>query len=349
MNFLRDLTTVVAVNNAISAELARQDLVLREIPLKSVALVLLRDVTEPWMEQCGLVLRYPGRPASGLLGQWRFIGFYRAAARLLRDLEKRADIRHIYLVNNDSLITAHLFSIAEHRPSIEVSVVVEGIMNFQEISLSNRARWRWQIKPMAARLLGYRYRQPRSHLSGAFEPRTSRIISFALEGLKAPENKVVRRTFQPVEPPRKSDPKIALVVLTGLHQWMEVEKFEFFAQAFVAWLENSGFQKIQVKKHPRIPGGLIEELLEGHEEVGVGVTTESMAADLEAGTVVGTCCTALVTFKLMRPDLRCIDFGSDYYSEHAYHGDNSVKTLLSATGVTLIQMPGSYSQGPTMT
>ena len=36
--------------------------------------------------------------------------------------------------------------------------------------------------------------------------------------------------------------------------------------------------------------------------------------------------------------MQCIDFGSDFYSEHAYQGDDSVKTLLSATGVTLVQM-----------
>ena len=89
---------------------------------------------------------------------------------------------------------------------------------------------------------------------------------------------------------------------------------------------------------------MIEELLERYEEVGSGLTTEEMAADLEAGTIIGTCCTALVTLKLIRPDLKCIDFGSDYYCEHAYHGDNSVKTLLSATGVTLVQMAAAQPE-----
>jgi len=118
---------------------------------------------------------------------------------------------------------------------------------------------------------------------------------------------------------------------------MPEERYKVFAQEFVAWVRSSGFRKIQVKKHPRVSAGLIEDLLAEYEEIGVGVTTEALAADLEAGTIIGTCCTALVTLKLIRPELTCVDFGSDYYSAYAYNGDRSVKTLLAATGVELVQ------------
>ncbi len=338
MNFTCGVTTVVAVNNEISAELTRQDLVARELPLKSVALILLRDISRPWMDQCGIVLRYPGRPANGILRQWRFFGFYHAAARLLRRLEKYADLRNIYLVNNDNIITAHLLSMAEYRTAISVTAVAEGLMNFQEIGIANRERWRWRVKPVIALLLGFRYRKPTGHLSGAFEPRVTRVVSFATEGLKAPPERVVLRHLRPIRPLRISDPKVALVTLSGFHVWVEPARFERFARAFVTWVEDSGYRKIQVKKHPRTSGGLIEELLEKYEEVGSGLTTEEMAADLEAGTIIGTCSTAIVTLKLIRPDLNCIDFGSDFYCEHAYNGDNSVKTLFKAAGVILVQM-----------
>jgi hypothetical protein len=344
MNFKCDVTAVVVINNAISAELTRQDLVARKISLSSVALILLRDISEPWMEQCAIVLRYPGRPANGLLGQWRFFGFYEAAARLLRRLKENAGLRDIYLVNNDNLITTHLLSVAECRPAISVTVVVEGIMNFQEIGIADRAGWRWRAKPVVARLFGFRYREPKDHLSGAFDPRATRVLSFAAEGLKAPSEKVVLRPFQAIRPLRESDPKVALVVLTNWTRYMEPARLDVFARTFVAWVEGSGFRKIQVKKHPRFSGGLIEELLDRHEEVGRGLTTEGMAANLEAGTIIGTCSTALVTLKLIRPDLKCVDFGSDYYCEHAYHGDNSVKTLLSATGVSLVQMSATQPE-----
>ena len=345
MKSKRGVTAIAAINNAISAELTRQDLSAREIPLSSVALILLRDISEPWMEQCAIVLRYPGRPAEGFLEQRRFLDFYRSAVRILRFLEKYSGVHEIFVVNNENLITSHLLSIAESDPSITVTIVAEGIMNFQEIGITNRAGWRWRVKPVIARLLGFRYRQPSGHLSGAFEPRVSRVLSFSKEGLKAPPEKVVLRHFQTRRPIRESDPGVALVMLTGLHLWMEPSRFEFFARAYLAWLEASGFRKIQVKKHPRSSGGLIEELLlKRYEEIGGGLTAEDMAADLEAGTIVGTCSTALVTLKIIRPDLNCIDFGSDYYSQYAYHGDNSVKALLSATGVTLVQLSSTQPE-----
>jgi hypothetical protein len=331
--------SIVVINNSISAELVRQDLLARGRRLDQTALILLRDVREPWMDECAIVLRYPGRPSQSLIGQLRFMRFYRAAARLLRRLQCDASVRDIYLVNNDNLVTSHLLSWAETDGAAIVTVAAEGLMNYQEIGLANRASWRWWTKPIVARALGFRYRQPRGHLSGAFEPRVDRVVSFSAEGLKAPPKKVVVRKFGERSPLRESDPSVALVVLTGLNQWMDEARFVPFAHAFVDWVKGAGFRKILVKKHPRVSAGLMEELLADHEEVGRDRAAEDMAADLEAGTIVGACCTALVTLKLVRPDLKCIDFGSDYYIEHAYRGDDSIKTLLLAAGVSLVQMP----------
>jgi Alpha-2,8-polysialyltransferase (POLYST) len=344
LNLECGVMAVAVINTPISAELTRQDLVAREIPLSSVAAILLREVDEPWLEQCAIVVRYPGKPAHELLGQWRFVGFYRAAARLLRGLEKYADLRDIYLVNNDNLITSHLLSVAECLPSITATSIVEGTMNFHEIGIVDRAGWRWQVKPAIARIFGFRYRQPKGHLSGAYEPRVSRVISFAAEGLKAPPEKVVLRQLQAIRPLRQSDPKVALIMLTNWETCLAPALDEFLARSFVEWVEGSGYRKIQVKKHPRWPGGRMEALLDRYEEVGSGLTAEEMVTNLEAGTIIGTFSTALVSMKLIRPDLNCIDYGSDFYCEHAYHGDDSVKTLFSASGITLVQMAAPQPQ-----
>ena len=344
MNFECGVTAVAVINTPISAELTRQDLLARDIPLSSVAVILLRELNEPWLEQCAVVVRYPGKPAHEFLGQRRFFSFYQAAARLLRRLEKDADLRDIYLVNNDNLITSHLLSLAECRPAISATIVVEGTMNFHEIGIVDRAGWRWRVKPVIARLLGFRYREPRDHLSGAFEPRVTRVVSFAVEGLKAPPDKVVFRQFQAIQPLRQSDPQVALVMLTNWSTCFEPAIDELFVRTFVDWVESSGYRKIQVKKHPRWPGGRMEELFEGYEEVGIGQTAEEMVTNLEAGTIIGTFSTALVSLKLIRPDLNCIDYGSDFYCEHAYHGDKTVKTLFSASGITLVQMAAPQSK-----
>lgn len=332
------LRAIGAINNAVSAELFRQDVLAQNIPLKETIVILLRDLKEEWLADCAVVLRYPGRPAQTLLGQHRFFRFYRAAIRLLRDIEEANTLSHIYIVNNDNLITSHLLAIAAGKEGVITSVVTEGLMNFQAIGLANRNRWRWLAKPLIASLLGFRYRRPNSHLSGSFENEVSRVVSFTAQGLKAPPEKVVVRPLGHVRPTRPADPSVALVALTGLANWMPREKADIFAKAFVNWMQKQGFREVQVKRHPRVSAGLIEDLLSNYEEVGQGRPLEAMASEIEAGTIIGTCCTALVTLKLMRPDLNCIDFGSDYYCQNAYHGDTSVKELLNISGVKTIQI-----------
>jgi hypothetical protein len=63
---------------------------------------------------------------------------------------------------------------------------------------------------------------------------------------------------------------------------------------------------------------------------------EMMAGEIAAARVVGFCTTALVTLKLIRPDLTCIDFGSDYYCDKAYHGDRSIIDVLRNGGVEIV-------------
>lgn len=332
------LRVIAAINNSVSAELFRQDILAQNIPLNETIVILLRDLHEKWLEDCGVVLRYPGRPADTILGQRRFIRFYFLAARMLRRIDEANEITHIYVVNNDNLITSHLLIMAEQKEGIITSVLTEGLMNFQIIGKENRNKWRWLLKPSIATLLGFSYRIPNSHLSGSFEEVVSRVVSFSAEGLKAPPEKVVVRSLSQIKPLRRTDPTVALVALTGLANWMPREKADLFARAFFNWIQKQGFRKLQVKRHPRVSAGLIEDLLSSYDEVGKGHSLEAIAVEMDAGTIIGTCCTALVTLKLMRPDLICIDYGSDYYCENAYHGDTSVQQLFRKTGVKTIQI-----------
>lgn len=335
------ISTIAVLNNPISGALARADLEARGIPLSEVAVILIRPIRLDWFRDCARIVYYPTKPSNNLIGQRRFIGFYREAAKLLRDVERAQTLRDIYIVNNDNLLTSHLLHMARDEPSITVSIVGEGIMNFQRIERENRAGWRWRAKPLLAQALRLRYRTPQGHLSGAFEPEVDRVLSFAAEGLKAPPGKVEIIPFPKVTPVREADPGVALIALTGLAQWMEPDKVPPLADAFSAWVEGQGFRKILVKPHPHSPAGAIGGCLPPHEIIADRRSLEDMAADLEAATILGTCCTGLVTLKLMRPDLRCVDFGSDYYQVHAYGGDRSVETLLRAAGVEIVPMGGS--------
>jgi hypothetical protein len=326
------IEAIAVINNAISAQLTRRLLEADGIPLERVALILGREIDADWAGQCGQVLCYRGKPRQGVLEQWKHLGYFWRGSRLIRKARNEGRLKAIYLVNNDNLLTNPFFVWAESSnwrlPAI--TVVGEGIMNYQHIDVRDRAWWRWLLKPVVALLLGIRYRIPRGHLSGAFEAGVGRVVSFTPHGLKAPPEKVVTLPFERAPVNRVPDKKVCLVVHTGLWQWMDEASYLELAQRFVQWLKEQEFTRIITKPHPHVATGIIESLLSDSRSI------ESMAAEIPALTVVGTCCTALVTLKLIRPDLRCVDYGSDIYCDHAYHGDRGVIALFNGTGVEAV-------------
>lgn len=331
------ITALAFVNNAVSARLTFEALRKDGIDLKNVALITLRELPVRWGFECGLFVRYGNKPANDLYGQWRFLSFYVRSASLIRRLRASKQLKRVYVVNNDNLLTSALFVWASKADGYvpKLTVIAEGIMNYQSIELGNRARWRWAAKPLLARTLGLPYRLPQGHLSGAFDSCVERVISFTEHGLKAPQQKVVILPFPTVSAAVAPDPKACLIVHTGLWQWMPQAEYQAFAQAFVRWLQGQGFVRIFAKPHPHVSVGILEGLLPPHEVIADSRSVEEMAAEIPAATVVGTCCTALATLKLIRPDLDCVDFGADYYCRYAYGGDVGVQELLAGTKVRL--------------
>jgi hypothetical protein len=135
-----------------------------------------------------------------------------------------------------------------------------------------------------------------------------------------------------------------LLVHTGLWQWMKPADTLVLSQAFTDWLNAQGYARLLTKSHPHVAAGPLAEMLPSHSEINDTRSLEAMAADIPAATVVGSCCTGLVTLKLMRPDLECIDFGADFYCEKAYRGDHSVEVLMRASGVRIVNMGDTASQ-----
>jgi hypothetical protein len=337
--------TIAVVNNAISARMLGEAFARDNVRLDRVAMVSARKLDLPWLDSCAIHVRYPDKPRQSMFAQWRFISFYRQAARMLRQVLKRGNIRRIYVVNAENLLTNHLLTVVAQRPEIELTVVVEGIYNFQEILWRNRARWRLALKPVLSALLGLKWRTPRGHLSGAFEPEVDRIVSFTDMGLKAPAAKVEVLPWEPVAPTIQPDPRCLLVVHTGLWLWMDEASYLHVARSFVEWVRREGFERIIVKHHPSVGPGQLEDLLPPHETWDVTESMEDLADKIPAATVAGTCCTALVTAKLLRPDLRCVDVGADFYCDAAYAGDHSVQGLLRGAGIEIIEigMPSGKS------
>lgn len=333
----QSITAIVFVNNAISARMALAVLQKDGVPLEHVALILIRKIHFDWFDKCGICLPYPRKPSLSLMGQWPFLKFYRDAASLLRRLLKSSQIKTVYLINFDNLLTNHVMNWAEKHREIEVCVLAEGLMNYQDIQIRNRAWWRSAYKILLTPLLGLRWRTPKGHLSGSFEPAVSRVIGFA-PGVIAPPEKVEVIPFPVVAAARPPQADIALIAYTGIWQWMTEDKFKLFAESFVTWLKSRNYRKLLVKPHPHYSEGPLEKLMPAHEVVKDTRNLEEMAGEIDAATVISFNCTALVTLKMIRPDLHCIDYGFDFYSVEAYKGDRSVEAILRASGVELVPM-----------
>jgi hypothetical protein len=245
-------------------------------------------------------------------------------------------LRDIYVVNNDNLICSHLISLAARSPGVELSIVCEGLMNYQDITVANRAAWRWRVKPVLAALLGLRYRRPVGHLSGAYDSAVTRVVAFARPGLKAPPEKVVVYPFEALDGPAAGRADVALIAHCALWQWMAEDKYRPFAEGFADWVRKQGFSKIYAKPHPRYPTGYLEDLLPEHEVLHTDKSLEDLAGGLDMGVIIGTCTTALVTLKLLRPSLLCVDYGGDYYTEHAYRGDTSILELFRSLDIKTV-------------
>lgn len=339
------IDTILCVNNEISSAMAQGALKEKGINLDRVAVIVMRKLDADWLDQCAMRVDYGVKPSFRISGQLRLFGYFRRASQMIRTLLATGNIRHVLLVNNDNVLNNHFFSVASTYPDLEISVLAEGIMNFQDIDMKNRDWWRTAVKPIFARMLGLSWRKPTRHVSGSLEPETKYVYTFAAEGLVAPPDKIRLIAFPKVDRTVVPHPEAAVIVMTGLHLWMTEENYFEFAQRFIVWKRSLPFTKYYVKRHPRATDGPLFDELSDCEVIGGGRSIEDMAGDIPGATVIGFCCTGLVTLSLIRPDLHCLDFGSDFYCDAAYFGDRSVEKLLNGSGVQMVSSKPYATQG----
>lgn len=334
---------IVFINNPISADVAWKALDADGICLGDVTLITLRQIRRPWFEQCRRVMHYPAAPSLRFWGQWRFMGFYWRAARLLIQELQSPNLQEVYIVNNDNLLTNHSLAWRSHRSSPRITVIAEGLMNYLDIRPRNRAAWRHQTKRLISRVLGLAHQPVTGHLSGSFEPNVGRVISFVASGLFAPAEKVVILPFQPVVPLVKPQPDTLLYVETPIWQWMSQDQWQPVARALATWIRQINPKRLLLKEHPTsLTCPILRSLLPPFEIMPKGQSIEELAPTIDAAHVVSTCCTGLVTLRLLRPDLQISDFGANRYIPAAYNNDFSVVNLMRAVGVKVVDCIGDH-------
>jgi hypothetical protein len=307
-------------------------------PSKTVLFVLRTVPVEGWGEGFAYKVLYPRKASLSLLGQSKFIPFYWNAASVLRRVLKSKKLKTLIVCNNDNILTNHALCITKRLPGCKVIVIAEGLMNYQDILMANRAAWRNKLRPIISRLLGLRWQEPHGHLSGSYEENVDTVYSFAKEGLVAPPDKVKVIPFDRVLPKTEVDKGTVLFIETALWQWMKPEEFCEFADGFASWLRGLGAKRLIIKPHPNYPASdYLRSLLQPYEVMVDSRPIESIADQIEAQRVVGFCTTGVITLALMRPDIQCYDYGYDFYLERAYRGDKTLVNLMKAVGVTLVR------------
>ncbi len=334
-----DKTECIAfINNPISGRMLQATLRAERVdPAKSVLFVLRALRRENWWSNFAHTVVYPHKASLSIFGQIRFIPFYWHASRILRSALQSPSLRHLFVVNNDNILTNHALLTTKSKPECHTAVISEGLMNYQDIQLVNRAKWRNQLRPLIARSLGLRWSPPCGHLSGAFEEHVKTVYGFSEVGIFAPQEKVCVFPLESIAPSLPPEPQTILFLETAIWQWMDDQKFRDFANRFVDWLNQLGSHRLLIKPHPNYPPSpYLRSMLGDFEILEDSGSVEEIAGSITASRVVGFCCTGLVTLAILRPDLQCIDFGHDFYFQHAYRGDRSLLELMASVGIQLV-------------
>jgi len=338
-NMNSEIRAIALINNSVSADVLEKVLLIDNIKLEECYVVKLRA-------SAALSRNHPNafvQPAVGysIHHLFKLAAFYfNQRSAIDRLLGQQNSIAEVYIVNADNLLCAHIINkikVGLYTHHVRLSVLAEGFMNYQDITASNRSAVKNLLKLIGARLLGIRYTTPKAHLSGSYESCVHRVFGYWMSGLKAPAWKATTVPLPRVEVTVTPVPNSALIIMTGIHQWMSAEDFSRFKQRFIEWVQRRNFSCVYVKAHPNYKDGGIEAGLRDTTRWGDGRPLEKLAGEIPSATVIGFCTTALATIRQIRSDLEVIDWGSDLYVDSAYAGDTSVVTVLNALGVRLVR------------
>jgi len=327
--------TIAFVNNEISYKVLLGVLKTKQLEIKTVALFVLRPNKSIDESKFKEVVAFDKKNNSYSFGDYikaplSFVRGFRRLKKLLLSNE----VIEVFIVNNDNLLTNYVIRKTKQY-GYAVSVLSEGIMNYQNISIENRNKVSLAAKGLFSLFFGFIYEIPKGHLSGSEDKRVKWVYAFSQDGLKAPKEKIVVINAFETGLERQTRNEL-LIVLSGLFEIMSSTDYYEIVKKMKDFIDNSSFKRILIKEHPRVENDPIlkhihfDEILPKHEAV------ESVIQRIGVSCVVGSCCTALVTLKLMDPDLECVDVGSSIYIDKAYRGDTSVLNLLKGNGIRLI-------------
>lgn len=265
-----------------------------------------------------------------------FIDFLRSPLKYRNALEKikvlAPNYRRAFIVNNDNLLCNFVIN----QTAIEIFILGEGLMNYQDITLSNRSTFIVSLKKLFASIMRTSFVTPAGHLSGSYEKRVSGIFAFASKGLKAPNEKFIdsSNAFLDADQSSHLDPRKILITLSGVHRYIKTDSYIKILNQIRSYLEDQNPKQILVKPHPRISNDPFFKILKdlNFKIIDNPIPAEKLIPTINTGKVISIDSTALVTIKLRFPKISCIDFGFQIYSvEHTASKNNN--QIFSSLGI----------------
>jgi hypothetical protein len=136
---------IATPSNGISASMLEAALSHDGHTFADVSVIAGRRLPHGWKGQCASYIEFSKVPSLKLMGQVNTLGFYREALKRLKADLRSPDLTDIYIANTDNILSNHLVRWAERNQHVRLSVLAEGFMNYQDITVANRAGWRWAL------------------------------------------------------------------------------------------------------------------------------------------------------------------------------------------------------------
>ena len=248
---------------------------------------------------------------------------------------RNSEITNVFIVNNDHLLTNHILHI-HNKYYYRISVIAEGLMNYQNITKKNRSAIGFFFKKILAFIFNIKYVIPKTHLSGAFENSVEDVFTFSKTGINAPIDKVrIVKNFSNTLN-TSSNKCGVLLLLSGLYTMLPSYEYSNLMILITNYIKNLNPRIIYIKKHPRYQFDPILDIFNDYIEVDQDIPIEEIINELEISHIVGSFSTALITLKMIQPELISVDIGYSIYSKYL-DGFDTIFDLYKSTNIELFK------------
>ncbi len=261
---------------------------------------------------------------------------YITAIFYLKNILKNNNIENVLLVNIDHILTNHMINIKKLDKSFistKYHVLAEGLMNYENVKIGHRKTLTIFLKHIIASFTGLIFKKPDGHLSGAYEKVVKNVFAFSKKSIQSPLEKVI--VTNTVKKATASDKNNTLILCSGAYTMLSVDKYSKICDLIDDYLSKNNFDKVYLKKHPRLNDDPLIDRLMNFEEIEQNKPIEMILSEYPIKYVISSYSTSLISLKQMFNNLIAIDVGYDIYVS-SLGQDVDIKSLYKEFNIKMI-------------